>query len=183
MKEAYEYAQKFIKISMLMDECMHTMKDTQRSIHLESSIKMHEYNDKMDVVFYNEYPVLDHKIAWGDDVYGYNFVANKPLERKMTYVNAIIFDPTTNVFFANRDDIQEDGGVPFVMEFLDAESHLFQMELMLGERFDTYCILHALHMLGYDKKAYIHVHSLNVLDKIIEEMETYLDNHRYNKEF
>lgn len=183
MKEAYEYAQKFIKISKLMDECMHTMRPTQRSISLESSIIMHEFNDKMDVLFYNDYPVLDHKIAWGEGAFGYNFVANKPIERKMTYMDALIYDPSTNIFYANRDDIQSDDGIPYTMEFLDNESHMFQMELMLGPRFEGYCILHALHMLGYDKTAYMHVHTLNVLDKIIEEMEIYLDNHRYNKEF
>lgn len=184
MSEAYEYARKFIKISKLMDECMHTMKDTQRSIIFGSCIKMHEFNDKMDVLYYNDYPVLDHKIAWGEDAFNYNFVTNKPIARgSMDYKDAIIVDTSTNMFYANRDDIQSDDSVPYSMEFLDVEEHLFQMEIMLGERYELYCILHALHMLGYDNRAYVHVHSLNVLDKIIDDVETYLENHRYNKEF
>lgn len=187
MFDAYEYARKFIKISKLMDECMFTMKDTQRTIQILPYITMHEFNDKMDVLYYNDYPVLDHKIAWGEDAFNYNFVTNKPVARvTMDYKDAIIVDTSTNMFYLTRDDIQLDAGVPYTMEFLDVDEHLFQMELLLNERFELYSILHALHMLGYDNRAYIHVHTLNILDKIIDDVETYLENHRYNtsnKEF
>lgn len=178
MFDAYEYAQKFIKISNLMDECIQTIKNVQRCMNINHSIRMHSYGGKMDVLYYNDYPVLDHKIAWRAKLFNYNFVATS----HSSLVDSLIVDTSTNVFYATRDDIQSDR-VPHYMEFLDTEEHLFQMEIMLGERYELYCILHALHMLGYDNRAYIHVHSMNVLDRIIDDVEAYLENHYRNKEF
>ena len=186
MFDAYEYARKYIKISKLMDDCIHTMRTTQRSMN----ITMFEFNNQMDVLYYNDYPVLDHKIAWGKEAVGYNYVTCRPIEygiiRRMDYKDVIIVDTSTNIFYANRDDIQSDESEPYIMKYLEVDEHLFQMELLLNERFELYSILHALHMLGYDKPAYIHMHSLNILDQIIDDMEKYLENHRYNtsnKEF
>lgn len=174
---AYEYATKYIKISNLMDACMiHNCK----RMAITNSIRMHVMNGNIDLLLYDDYPVIDHKGAWGDEAFGYNFVSSKPIERWGKRI-AIIFDNRTNIFYHRRDDINEEESM--LMDFMNIEEHLFQMELLMNERYDTYCILHALHMLGYDKTTYIHIQPMIVLDEIIDELEKYLVRYSPNKEF
>lgn len=169
--EYYEYARKIIKICTLMKECLSLMKNKNSSITIDGTVEVHTMQDELDILFYNYHPVIDYKIAWGDDAFGYNYVS-APYRKYTTAKYVMVFSPDVYTFYKTQNDIGivED---EIQMQFEGTEEHLFQMGLILGDRFEGYCILHALHMLGFKEKVYIYMHTLDVLDEIIEKMEVH----------
>lgn len=169
--EYYEYARKIIKICTLMNKCMPMMKDKTSRITIDTTIEVYTFDDKMDILFYNHHPLIDYKIAWGGEAFGYNYVSSQ-YHRYTQAKFVMVFDPNVHLCYMSQNDI---GIVEYEiqMQFESPEEHLFQMGLILGDRFDGYCILHALHMLGFDEKVYIHLHSMDILDEIIEKMEVH----------
>ncbi|QCW18735.1 hypothetical protein SEPL_362 [Salmonella phage SE_PL] len=160
----YEYARSLIWIEKLFQELQMKMPGKfLKYSPLMFSLEL----DKTDCIWYNDTPVIDFKVAWGEDSFNTNYLwaaENDSRERSI-----IIIAPNTKVYMANVD--RNTNGTEYILDFDDSESFVFQMQLVQKSMWDEFCILYALHELGFSRPAFIHVWSQQVLDIIINKME------------
>lgn len=170
-----EYAKKICIIDSLLEQLYTNTSDTPI---FRSPLMISAFHDKGDCVWYTDSdPIIDHKIAWGD-MWDYNYISDKKIIKGNQH-NVIIYNPNSTTFVR---DIDDEDGTRYELDFDDKESFLFQQSLIHNKLYDEFCILYALHELKMPRFTFVHVWSENVLDRVIENMESTIEYYQ-NKRF